>query len=124
MAAALKRKHPGVDANAWEKERLKPLRAPLIVAVGVDRADDPRVIEVENICAAAAACQNILLAVTDIGLAGYWRTGDSARDPEVKKFLGLSPDQHLIAFLYIGKPTAQFEAPPRPGFDDRTTWMD
>jgi nitroreductase len=82
------------------------------------------VLEVENICAAAAACQNILLAATDMGLATYWRTGDSARDPEVKEFLGLAEDQHLIAFLYIGKPAGQIEAQARPGFEDRTTWMD
>jgi nitroreductase len=124
MVRALKRKHPDVDANAVERERAKPLRAPLILAVGVERTDDPRVIEVENICAAAAACQNVLLVATDMGLASYWRTGESARDPEVKEFLGLAHDQHLIAFLYIGRPVAQGEAPPRPGFDDRTTWID
>ena len=106
MVKALIRKHPGPGDERLEKERAKPLRAPLIIAVGVDPPEDPRVIEVENICAAAAACENILLAATDMGLAGYWRTGESARDPEVKEFLGLAPDQDLIAFLYIGKPAA------------------
>ena len=93
MVKALIRRHPDVDANGLEKERTKPLRAPLIIAVGVDPPEDHRVIEVENICAVAAACENILLAATDMGLAGYWRTGESARDPEVKELLGLAPDQ-------------------------------
>jgi nitroreductase len=123
MALALRRKHPEVDARAIEKESAKPLRAPLIIAVGVERTEDPRVVEVENICAAAAACQNILLAATELGLAGYWRTGGSARDPEVKDYLGLAPDQHVIAFLYIGRPATQGESPERPGFHDRTAWM-
>ncbi len=124
MVQALTRKHPELDPSAFEKERSKPLRAPLIIAVGVDRPEEPRVIEVENICAVAAACQNILLAATDMGLAGYWRTGESARDPEVKELLGLAPDQHLIAFLYIGKPVDPAEFQPRPGFEDRTVWID
>jgi nitroreductase len=124
MVRAFTRKHPEVDASALGKEAAKPLRAPLIIAVGVDRPAEPRVVEVENICAAAAACQNILLAATDMGMVGYWRTGESARDPEVKEFLGLNSDQHLIAFLYIGRPAARGEWPARPGFADRTIWLD
>jgi len=58
-----------------------------------------KVIEIENICAAAAACQNILLAAHVLGLGARWRTGDAARDPQIKKFLGFSEDQHLIAFF-------------------------
>lgn len=123
MVAALRRKHAELDENAIEKERRKPLRAPLIIAVGVDAPEDSRVIEIENVCAVAAACQNILLAATEIGLASYWRTGESARDPEVKEFLGLSAEQHLIAFVYIGRPGPQGDFPARQGFDDRTTWM-
>ncbi len=124
MVRALSRKRPQLDPSAYENERSKPLRAPLIIGVGVDRPEEPRVIEVENICAAAAACENLLLAATDMGLAGYWRTGESARDPEVKELLGLAPDQHLIAFLYIGKPAAEAETQPRPSFEDRTVWID
>ncbi|HET6846548.1 MAG TPA: nitroreductase [Anaerolineales bacterium] len=123
MVKALRRKHPEVEAAASDKEAAKPLRAPLIIAVGVDRPEDPRVIEIENVCAVAAACENILLAATDLGLASYWRTGESARDPEVKEFLGFQAEQDLIAFLYIGRPVASPDAAPRPGFDDRTVWM-
>ena len=114
---------PQFDEASLEKERAKPLRAPLIIAVGVDQPEDHRVLEIENICAAAAACENILLAATEMGLASYWRTGDAARDPEVKQFLGLTPDQPLIAFLYLGNPTGTEDARERPGFEDRTTWI-
>jgi nitroreductase len=124
MVKALRRKHPELDAAAWEREAAKPLRAPLIFAVGVDRPEDPRVIEIENVCAVAAACENILLAATDLGLASYWRTGEAARDPEVKEFLGFRAEQDLIAFLYIGKPVGPPDATPRLGFEDRTVWLD
>jgi nitroreductase len=124
MAESFHERFPDVAPAAVEKERGKPLRAPLLIAVGVDPPSDPRVKEIENICAAAAACENILLAARELGLAAQWRTGDAARDPLVKQFLGLAPEQKLIAFLYIGYPAFEPAAYERPGFQERTVWME
>ena len=115
---------PETLEKALDKERSKPLRSPVLLAVGVDKPSDSRVIEIENVCATAAACQNLLLAAHGLGLAAKWRTGDAARDPKVKQFLGFEPDQHLIAFLYIGYPEFEPEPVQRPSYDDRTVWMD
>lgn len=112
----------GAREKALAAERAKPLRAPLVVAVGVDRPVEPRVLEIENVCAAAAACQNLLLAAHASGLAAKWRTGGPAVDPRVKEHLGLAPDQHLIAFLYIGYPEVEAGPVERPSFDDRVEW--
>jgi nitroreductase len=124
MAELLHQKFPQIKPDALDKERAKPLRSPLIIAVGVDKPTDPKVDEIENICAAAAACQNILLAAQALGLGAHWRTGDAARARQVKKFLGLQEDQTLIAFLYIGYSIVQPEPSQRMGFEDRTTWFD
>jgi nitroreductase len=115
---------PDVQAKALEKERSKPLRSPVLIAVGVDKPVESKVVEIENVCATAAACQNLLLAAHALGLAAKWRTGDPARDSKVKRFLGFEPDQHLIAFLYIGYPEREAEPFERPSFEDRTVWMD
>jgi len=124
MAASQKEKQPDLPLEALQKTRALPLRAPLVIAVGVDKPAEPKVVEIENIAAAAAACQNILLAAHAEGLGAIWRTGDWARDPRVKQFLGFAPDQHLIGFLYIGYPKTRPEPPQRPSFEDRTVWMD
>jgi nitroreductase len=128
MAQAFLEKFPDLSPEAQEKalakERSKPLRSPVLIAVGVDKPAESKVIEIENVCATAAACQNLLLEAHDLGLAAKWRTGDPARDPKVKQFLGFEPDQHLIAFLYIGYPEFEPEHVERPSFEDRTTWMD
>jgi nitroreductase len=125
MAASLKAKFPDLAPEALEKERNKPYRAPLVIAAAADLPAEARVNEIENIAAVAAACQNILLAANALGLAGIWRTGDAARDPEIKKSLGLSPDQHLIGFLYIGYPEpSESTVAERPSFEDRTVWME
>ena len=125
MADSFKARFPDAPAEAFEKEARKPLRAPLIIAVAADLPAEPKINELENICAAAAACQNILLAAYDLGLAAIWRTGDPSRDPEIKKFLGLSPDQPLLGFFYIGFPDfIPLESVARPSFEDRTVWME
>ena len=124
MAEVFHRKFPNVPTEALQKERAKALRSPVIIAVGVDEPSEPKVLEIENICAAAAACENILLAAEALGLGGHWRTGDAARDPDVKRFLGFSEKQPLIAFLYIGYPEVEVAAPVRPGYEDRTRWME
>ena len=128
MAQAFLEKFPDLPSDAQEKalakERSKPLRSPVLIAVGVDKPVESKVIEIENVCAAAAACQNLLLAAHDLGLAAKWRTGDPAFDPKVKQFLGFEPDQHLIAFLYIGYSELEPELVERPSFEDRTVWLD
>lgn len=80
MAEILQQKYPEVKSEVLEKERAKPLRSPVLIAVGVDKPTAPKVLEIENVCAAAAACQNILLAAHALGLGAHWRTGDAARE--------------------------------------------
>ena len=120
MAEVFQRRFPDLPPEALQKERAKPLRSPAIIAVGVDAPAEPKVLEIENICAAAAACENILLAAQAMGLGGHWRTGGAASDPDIKRFLGFGASEALIAFLYIGYPEADTPPPARPGYEDRT----
>jgi nitroreductase len=85
-----------------KKEREKPLQAPIIIAVAVEQAHQPWERDIENIEAVATAVQNMLLTAEAMGLASKWRTGDAAYDPHVKAWFGLSPDDHLVAFVYLG----------------------
>jgi len=124
MAASLNTRHPELPPEAMDKTRRLPLRAAALIAVGVDRPAEPHVLEIENVCAAAAATQNILLAAEAENLAAKWRTGEWARDPAIKAFLGFSVDQHIIGFIYIGYRVADPDRRDRPSWEDRTRWMD
>ena len=123
FAASLHDQKPDLPQEALDKTRAFPHRAPLVIAVGVDKPSEEKVLEIENIVAVAAACQNLLLAAHAEGLGVKWRTGEWANDVKVKEFLGFSADQHLIAFLYVGYPESAVEYEPRPSFEDRTVWM-
>ncbi len=124
MAQSLKKKSPELPEAGMEKERLKPMRAPVLIAVGVDKSADPRVLKIENICSVAAAVENLLLAAHAEGLGAMWRTGPAASDSEIKKFLGFEPDQELLSFVYIGYPDSEVPLVERPSFEDRTVWME
>ena len=124
MAASQQARHPEYPLEAFDKCRTLPLRAPVVIAVGVDKPNEAKVLEIENICAAAAATQNLLLAAHAVGLGAKWRTSEWARDPMVKEFLGFERDQNIIGFIYIGYPEFLAEPAPRPSFEDRTVWMD
>src|SRR3989337_2676847 len=62
MAASQRERHPEFPPEAFDKCRALPLRAPVVIAVGADKPSEPKVLEIENICAAAAAIPNLLLA--------------------------------------------------------------
>jgi nitroreductase len=124
MAASQQERHPDFPPDAFDKCRALPFRAPVVIAVGVDKPSGPKVLEIENICAAAAATQNLLLAAHAMGLGAKWRTSEWARDPLVKKFLGFDSDQHIIGFIYVGFPEFVAEPVPRPSFEDRTVWVE
>ena len=124
MAASQKQRLPDLPPEGMDKTRGLPLRAPVLIAVGVDKPSENKVLEVENISAVSAACQNILLAAQASGLGAIWRTGDWARDLKVKQFLGFEADQLIAGFLYVGFPDVVTEPIQRPSVADRVVWME
>jgi nitroreductase len=124
MAQSTRAGKPDVTEDDLQKDRSKPLRAPVVIAVAADKPGLTKAKEIENVCATAAAVQNMLLAAHALGLVAMWRTGPSATDPAIKQFFGWEPDQHLIGFVYIGYTQHDAAPPLRPSFEDRTLWLE
>jgi nitroreductase len=124
MSTSLRERHPEFPQEAFDKAHNTPLQAPVVIAVGVDKPTEAKVLQIENISAAAAAVQNLLLAAHALGLGAKWRTGEWATDVTVKALLGFESDQHIIGFIYIGYPEFVEEFPVRPSFEDRVRWME
>jgi nitroreductase len=91
-----------VVAAKLDKERTKLGRAPLVVVVCTVNRGDDRVPFVEQLAAGAAAAQNMLIAATALGYGSMWRTGDPAYDERVLAALGLTANDAIVGFLYIG----------------------
>jgi nitroreductase len=105
-------------------ERAKPMRSPVLIVVGVTpERDDPMTVR-EDLQAASAAIQNMLLAATSLGLAAIWRTGEGAYDDHVKAYFGLRPRDEIAGIVYLGY--ADTSLPPLPARERehvaRTEW--
>lgn len=124
FAASFLERNPATPPEGLDKTRALPLRAPVVIAIGVDKPSEPKHIEVENISAASAAAYIMLVTASSLGLGAIIRTGEWARDPKVKEFLGFDVDQHIVGFVYIGYPDLTPEPYVRVGFEDRTVWME
>jgi nitroreductase len=102
MVDAMKRREPNVPENMQERERAKPLRAPLIVVLAAAIKEGHKIPVVEQLLAAGAAAQNIMVAAHALGYGAAWKTGEPAYDDHVKEALGLAPSDAIVGFLYLG----------------------
>ncbi len=113
MAEAMKRREPDAPENMIEREREKPLRAPLIVVLAAALKEGHKIPVIEQLLAAGAAAQNIMLATHALGFGAAWKTGAPAYDAYVKAELGLDPGDAIVGFLYLGTPAAAPMALPQ-----------
>jgi nitroreductase len=121
MAEALRRRDPSASDAECQRERDKAFRAPVIVAVAAKVQKGHKIPEIEQIASASAAAQTIMLAAPALGYGAVWKTGAPAYDPTVKTALGLSEDDDIIGFLYIGTRTGGSSPLPRPQAADFVT---
>lgn len=73
----------------------------LIIAV-MKRLPESKFPLVEDIAAASAATQNILLGATAMGIASFWSTGGMTHHAAMKELLGLSADDVVLGLIYLG----------------------
>lgn len=104
MASSLRQREPGAPKMLVDRERAKPLRAPLIIIVAATPKPNPKIPEIEQVVSAGAAAENILVAAHALGFGGFWRTGAAAYDEAVKAGLGLRAADVIVGFLYLGTP--------------------
>lgn len=110
VADALAREQPDYEAAELEKQRQAPTRAPvLVIAIARLEPNHPKIPEIEQIAAAAAAVQNLLLAAHAMGFAAKWATGKPAYSAGVVRGLGLAANERILGLVYLGSPKA---APP------------
>jgi nitroreductase len=111
-----------MQLRLW-RERQKPLRAPVIITVATKATLCRNESMIEEIEATAVAVQNMLLAAEEQGLGTIWRTGDAAYDPLVKRWFGLTPEDHIAAFVYVGFPAQARQMRVPTHFAEKTTWL-
>lgn len=111
------------DATREKLEHNVDKASHLIIAV-MKRGDNPKIPQIEEVAAASAAVQNILLGATALGIASFWSTGGMSHSPALKEHLGLGADDVVLGLLYLG----YTDEPAKEGMRNshiahKTKWM-
>ncbi|OMH38170.1 nitroreductase family protein [Motiliproteus sp. MSK22-1] len=94
--------NPDLEEAKFNKLGKMAMRAPLVVVVIARLSEHPKVPALEQQVSAGAAAQNMILAAFAQGIGAMWRTGDMAYHPHVHNRLGLSDNEQIIGYLYLG----------------------
>ncbi|MFA7262174.1 MAG: nitroreductase [Caulobacter sp.] len=82
--------------------KLGKLKAPPLGVAVVSRTVDGEIPAWEQVLSAGAACTTLLYAATAMGYGANWITDWYAYDPEARAVLGLSPDEQVAGFVFMG----------------------
>ena len=97
-----------VEGSENEVQRNKTagrlLRAPLVLLIVAHITSHTKIPEIEQVMSVAAAVQNMLIAAHALNVGAMWRSGMMTYEPLLAEKLGLTIDERLLGFLYLGTP--------------------
>ncbi len=70
----------------------------------------------------AAICQTLLIAAGAMGYGANWITDWYAYDDKAKALLGLTADENVAGFIYLGTTAEPPLERDRPDYDSRISW--
>jgi nitroreductase len=101
--------------NGDDSPSMKPLRAPLLIAVVASYRKSEKVPHWEQEAVASGVAHTLSLLLDEAGWGVIWRTGGYTRAKAVAKALGLKKHEELLGWLYVGgKPEGRDAGRRRP----------
>lgn len=101
----------GAEGEAADKLALKPLRAPLLIAIVLSPRESRKVPEWEQEAVASGVAHLLSLLLDEAGWGVLWRTGAWTRSTGVAKAHRLSEGEKLLGWLYVGEPLRDDDKP-------------
>lgn len=84
-------------------QKLKTVeKASHLIIAYMKRGSNPNIPEIEEIAAASAAVQNLLLAAASEGLASFWSTSGRTHHPIMKEYFSLADEDIILGQIYLG----------------------
>ena len=100
-----------------------PLRAPVVIVVGMKRQEIEKISELDEIQAVACAVQNMHLTAAAHSVGGFWSTNVAAVSDRMRDFIGLGPKDRAIGLFYVGHPIDGWPDSTRTPIGDKVTWV-
>ena len=126
LQADIYRQYAGSSYNEGRHQRLLeyPLLSSHVISIGMKRNEKNILPEIEEIEASACAVQNMFLTATAYGLGSYWTTAGITYFEEAKPYFGLSENDRLLGFFYIGHITKPIrELSKRSPVETKVQWI-
>lgn len=98
-----------------------PTRAPLMIISVCSSKEHPKIPLVEQLHSTAASTQNIINAAWALGLGAMWRTGSPAHNERVAQALGLTENEYIVGFIYVGHRNQKPKPLPKLNTEDFLT---
>ncbi len=89
-------------AQGDDSPSMKPLRAPLLIAVVASYRPSAKVPRWEQEAVASGVAHMLSLLLDEAGWGVIWRTGHYTRSTAVARAHGLGDDEELLGWLYVG----------------------
>ena len=119
--------------NTSEEKRMQATREKLehnvdkashLAVAAMKRGSNEKISGIEEIAAASAAIQNILLGAQALGIASFWSTGGMTHKKALKEFLGLGEDDIVLGLLFLGYSDEPAKAGIRnTPYEAKVKWM-
>jgi len=98
--------------------------ADLVVAVVTSPKPSEKILPIEQVYSAGAACLALLNAALAAGWGANWLSGWASHDATfVQENLGLAAQESIAGFIHLGTETSTPPERPRPNMDQITTWV-
>ena len=101
----------------------KAYRAPVVLLVYARIKKHPKVPEIEQVMAASAAAQQILLGLHALGYGAMWRSGPACFTNKTKELLSLEESDQIIGLIYAGSIKEVRKSSADTKFQERLEWV-
>ncbi len=101
-----------------------PLRAPVVIAIGMKRQEIEKISELDEIQAVACAVQNMHLTAAAHRLGAFWSTNVAAVSNQLRDLMGLGPKDRAIGLFYVGHPANRWPESTRQPIDEKVQWTE
>ena len=109
--------------NKEESFIKKAYRAPAVLLIYAHIQDHPKVPAVEQIMAASAAAQQVLLGLNALGYGAMWRSGPACFTQKTKDLLSLESNEQIIGLIYAGTPTEKQTVTREVELESHLAWV-
>jgi nitroreductase len=109
-------------AAKYEKQLHNGDKASHLIVVYMKRGSNPNITAREELCATAAAVENILLGAEALGIAVLWSTGGMLLHPVMHEYFGLESEDVLLGMLYMGYTDEPVKPGKRGPAEEKISW--